>query len=114
MPASGGYRGVYLICGRRGGKSLAMAVTGVFLACFRKWKGDKGERLVVLLVAVTARQAPSLFGYVRGLIAGVPALNAMVVRETQSEIDLNNGVTLSIEVADYRSIRGATIVAADR
>ena len=111
-PAPGGYREVYVIAGRRAGKTFFMAVTGVFLACFRKWRATPGERLVVLLVAVTARQARALMGYIRGLIQGVPALAALVVRETQVEIELSTGVSIVIEVADFRSVRGSTIVAA--
>jgi hypothetical protein len=50
-------------------------------------------------------------GYVRGLIMEVPALAAMVTRETASEIELSTGVSIVIEVADFRSVRGTTIVA---
>lgn len=111
-PQPGGHRSVWLICGRRAGKTLFMAITGVYLAAFRQWKGVKGERLVVLLIATTAKQARSLLGYVRSLLLDVPALASMVERETQNEIELNNGVTLLVEVSDFRSIRGSTVVAA--
>ena len=111
VPAPLGYREIYVIVGRRGGKTFFMAVTGVFLACFRRWKATPGERLVVLLVAVTARQAKALMGYIRGLLEGVPALKGLITRSTQTEIELSTGVSIVIEVADFRSVRGSTIVA---
>jgi len=33
-PAAAGYREAWLICGRRAGKSITLAVIAVFLACF--------------------------------------------------------------------------------
>ena len=50
---------LWLVCGRRGGKSFCMATMAVFLACFRDWRRylSPGERAVVLLVASDREQA---------------------------------------------------------
>src|SRR3954454_7184564 len=43
----------WLVVGRRGGKSLVMALVAVYMALFRDWRPflSPGERAVVLLVA---------------------------------------------------------------
>jgi hypothetical protein len=53
---------LWLVIGRRGGKSFAMALIAVFLAAFRDWrpKLSPGERAIVLLVASDREQAKIL------------------------------------------------------
>jgi hypothetical protein len=50
---------VWLVIGRHGGKSFAMALIAVFLAVFKDWrpKLSPGERAIVLLVAADREQA---------------------------------------------------------
>jgi phage terminase large subunit-like protein len=111
-PRAGGYLEATLIIGRRGGKSLVLAICAVFLAVFKKWPGVAGERKVIIVCASTARQARSIHNYCRALITEVPALAPMLIRETATELDLDNGISIVIEVADYRSVRGTSICAA--
>jgi hypothetical protein len=49
----------WLVCGRRSGKSLTLAMTAVFLACFKDWSAHlaPGERGTILVLASDRRQA---------------------------------------------------------
>jgi hypothetical protein len=44
---------IWLVIGRRGGKSFVMAVIAVFRGCFKDWRKylSPGERAIILLVA---------------------------------------------------------------
>jgi hypothetical protein len=57
-PLAGGYREAWLVCGRRSGKSMMLALCAVFLACFKDWRPYLG------------RSAPGASYY--GLRAGSP------------------------------------------
>jgi hypothetical protein len=112
-PREGGYNEVWLVIGRRGGKSFILALVAVFLACFRDWRPYlvPGERAVVAVTAADRRQARSIFSYARALIAEVPSLAQLLDGETDDELTLRNGLTIEIATASYRTIRRATVVA---
>jgi hypothetical protein len=112
-PRPGGYLETSLVIGRRGGKSLILALIAVYLACFHNWKPylTGGERGIVMVVAGDRRTAGVIFRYVKAFLA-IPALAGMIERETADTLDLNNGVTLEIVTASFRTIRGRTVVAA--
>jgi hypothetical protein len=110
-PRAGGYTEATLVCGRRARKSLTLAFIAVFLAVFQEWPGVAGERRVIVIAASTARQARNIHSYCRALITDVPALASMLVRETATELDLDNGISIAIEVANQGSIRGMSVVA---
>jgi hypothetical protein len=105
-------REAFLIVGRRGGKSFICALVGVYLAAFRSYKLAPGERGVVMLLAADRRQARVLLRYVKAFIEGVPMLRQMVENITADAIELNNGITIEIHTASFRSVRGYTVVAA--
>jgi hypothetical protein len=110
----GGYLEATLIIGRRGGKSLILALIAVYLAVFKTWPGVAGERRVIIVCASTTRQARSIHSYCRALLT-VPTLAPMLIRETATELDLevDGGIiSIVIEVADFRSIRGTSVCAA--
>ncbi|WP_063621721.1 terminase large subunit domain-containing protein [Bradyrhizobium sp. Ec3.3] len=104
----------WLICGRRAGKSFVLALTAVFLACFGDYRMHlaPGERGTVLVIATDRRQARGIVRYARGLLKGIPMLAQMVGRETTESFDLDNGVTIEVATASFKSVRGYTIVAA--
>ena len=110
---AGGYLEAWLVCGRRAGKSLMLALIAVFLACFGVWAPylTPGERGVVLIVAADKKQATVIFKYISAFLLKVPMLAAMIERETASEIDLTNGITIEIATASYRTVRGRTLIA---
>jgi hypothetical protein len=112
-PPAGGTREAWLVVGRRGGKSMILAVIAVFLAVFVNWRPflSPGERGTVMIVAADRRQARTIFRYVAALLK-IPMLAPLIERETADSLDLNNGVTVEILTANFRTVRGYTLVAA--
>jgi hypothetical protein len=109
-PASEGW----LICGRRAGKSFVLALIAVYIACFREYRAylSPGERGMVIIIAVDRRQARTIFRYLRAMLTRVPMLARLIEREWSEGFDLKSGVSIEIGTASFRSVRGATIVAA--
>jgi hypothetical protein len=112
-PLPGGYLLATLVIGRRGGKSLILALLAAYLACFHNWSQylTGGERGVVMVIAADRKQATIIFRYLRAFL-NVPLLKGMIVRATAGEIDLNNSVSIEIVTASFRTVRGRTVVAA--
>ena len=83
----------------------------VFVACFREYRQylNAGEQAVVLVLARDRDQAKIVFRYIKGILAAIPPLQAMVVNETADGVELDNGVTLMVKTSDFRAIRGLTI-----
>src|SRR5580704_4443894 len=80
-PAPSGYVEASLICGRRSGKSLILALIAVYLATFRDYRQHlaAGERGVVMVIAADRRQAQSIFRYAKGFLS-VPLLAGLIER----------------------------------
>ncbi|QTP55425.1 hypothetical protein HNO51_12480 [Billgrantia sulfidoxydans] len=99
---------LWLVVGRRGGKSQAAALLAVFEACFRDYR-DKlspGERATVMVLAADRKQARSAFRYITGLIESNPMLAALVERQDAESIDLTNRCTIEVHTASFRAVRG--------
>ena len=103
----------WLCCGRRAGKSYALALVGVYLACFKDYRPHlaHGERATVMIIATDRRQSRVIFRYIRGLLRHSEMLSQMVQRETSDEFDLTNAVTIEVATASHRTIRGYSIAA---
>jgi hypothetical protein len=99
--------------GRRGGKSRAMGVLTVYLACFKNYDSVTvpGEKPTVLLLAQNVKQANVSLSYVAGILENAPMLAGMVQSRTADAIELNNGVTIEVRPASFRGLRGVTCVA---
>jgi phage terminase large subunit-like protein len=104
---------LWLVIGRRGGKSFAMALIAVFLAVFKDWRKylSPGERAIVLLVAADREQAKILHRYCQGILSA-PILQSLVWNVTASEIELQGGVTIEVVTRSYRTIRGRSVCVA--
>jgi len=111
---AGGSTEAWLVCGRRSGKSFVLALIACFLAIFRDWRQylSPGEIGYIKLLAVDRRQARVIHRYCRALLTEVPSLNQMVLEDNDDAIVLNNGVTIEIQTASFRSVRGFTVIAA--
>ncbi len=105
-------RELWLVVGRRGGKSLISALLAVFVACFKTYRLAPGERGVVMVIAADRRQARVVKRYISGLLRSVAMLDALIVRETKESVQLSNGIDIEIHTASFRAIRGYTVVAA--
>ena len=104
----------WLVVGRRGGKSLILAVIAVFLAVFRDWSAYlvPGESATVLVIAVDRKQARIIFRYARAMFRNVPALKRLLLSDKDEVLELANGVVIEIATASFRVTRGYTIIAA--
>ena len=104
---------LWLVIGRRGGKSFAMALIAVYLAVFRDWRKylSPGERAIVLLVAADREQAKILHRYCQGILRA-PILQSLVLNVTASEIELQGGVTIEVVTRSYRTVRGRSVCVA--
>ncbi|MET4483032.1 hypothetical protein [Bradyrhizobium sp. F1.13.3] len=104
----------WLICGRRGGKSITLALIAVFLAVFKDWSGKlvPGERGTVMIIAADRKQARVIFRYITAMLMETPLRDLVDGVPTQEKIDLINGLSIEISTANFRSVRGYTLVAA--
>jgi hypothetical protein len=104
---------IWMVCGRRGGKSFVMSIMAVFQACFRDWRRylSPGERAVVLLVASDREQAKILVRYIQGILA-TPLLAPLVENVTADSVDLRGSVTVEVVTRSYRSVRGRSVCTA--
>jgi hypothetical protein len=113
QPAPGGYYDATLVIGRRGGKSLVMALIAAYLAAFVDWRPHLtgGESGTIIIVAADRRQAATTLGYLREMLS-IPLLKGMVTRETNELLELNNDIVIEVVTASYRTIRGRTVCCA--
>jgi hypothetical protein len=111
-PNPNGYVEVTLICGRRSGKSLILALIAAYLACFRDYSPHlvKNEHATIVVIAADRKQAQSIFRYMRGFLS-VPLLAGLIERETADILWLTNGCSLEIQTASFKTIRGRTVAA---
>jgi hypothetical protein len=103
----------WLVCGRRGGKSFAMAVVAVYLGAFKDWRPrlSPGERAVILLVATDREQAKILRRYIGGILE-LPVLAQLVESETADSIELRNRLAIEVVTCSYRLVRGRSVCVA--
>jgi hypothetical protein len=103
----------WLVVGRRGGKSLMLAMIAIYLALFKDWSANlvPGERGTVLVLAADRRQAQSIMRYARALCEEVPLLAGRVERATTEEIEFRGRVGIEVATASYRTVRGRTLIA---
>jgi hypothetical protein len=103
------FREIFLICGRRAGKSWAAAVVACALALFREWNlgVEKGH---ILIIAKDRQQAGVVFGYIREILQ-IPAFRGMIRKELAESLELRNGVVISIHTCNFRALRGYKILA---
>ena len=101
----------WFICSRRGGKSQFVALQAVRLACFKTYSLSPGETGVIMCIAPDKRQGQIIFRYIEGLLRNVPMLSGLIVRRTQSEIQLATNISIEVKTSSFRSTRGFTACA---
>jgi Phage Terminase len=105
-------RELWVVAGRRSGKSRMSAAIAIHTALFVPHKLVRGERGMVLVIAGTVDQSRMVFDYVRGFLDAAPALAKEVVNTTRHEILLRNGIVIAVHSNSFRTVRGRTLVAA--
>lgn len=104
---------VFLVIGRRGGKTFLSSLVICWLALFKDWK-DKlgpGEKGYIMCLATDKKQAGVIFNYIKEILS-IPIFKGKVLNETKLEIELRNNIVIAVHTASYRSLRGYTILAA--
>jgi Terminase large subunit, T4likevirus-type, N-terminal len=104
-------RELWVIAGRRSGKSRMAALLAVYFALFVKHRLSSGERGMVLVLAASLEQARVVFEYTLAFLQNSPTLAKEVASSTQSEIRLRNGIIIAVHANSFRSVRGRTLVA---
>ena len=104
---------LFIIAGRRGGKSSAIAALGIYISCLCDHSASLsiGERGVCLILATNTKQASVIFNYIVGALRSTPTLAALILNETSEVISLSNGIDIEVRAAGFRGLRGITAVA---
>jgi len=107
------FKEVFLAIGRRGGKSFISAIIACYLATFVSWRSQlgPGETGYVMVIATDRKQASVVLGYIKAILR-LKIFKGLVVNETKEELELTNGITISVVTCSYRSIRGYSVVCA--
>ena len=100
------------VAARRTGKdSIISAVAARTAALFdQQDRLRPGERAQVVCLACDRDQAKIVLNYIRSYFTEIPALKTMVVRETATGFELNNGVDVTVATGSFRSVRGRPII----
>jgi hypothetical protein len=104
-------RELFVIAGRRSGKSRMAAALACYFALFVRHKLAGGERGMVLVLAATIEQARIVFGYTLAFLNNSPVLQKEIASTTRSEIRLRNGIVIAVHPNSFRSVRGRTLCA---
>ena len=106
-------REIFMVSGRRSGKSFISSLVATYLACFSNYAKhlNASERAVILVLARDRDQGRVCFAYIAGIIREIAPLAALVVSERADEIELSNGTVIMVKTSDFRSVRGLTLAA---
>ena len=112
-PPRGQFAEAWMIVGRRGGKSLIAAAVAVYLGTCRDHRKHlkPGERATIMVIAADKDQAAIILNYIKGFLETIPLLAERVERQTSSTIDLMGGISIEVRAANFRSVRGRTVIA---
>ncbi len=105
-------RELWLLLGRRSGKSIIAALLAVFATTCRTYTLAPGEVGVFMVIAADRKQARVIKRYVSGLLRSHPSLAVLIANETKEAITLTNGTVIEIHTCSFRSLRGYTVIGA--
>jgi hypothetical protein len=113
-PARGKVKQMAAVVSRRAGKGRAAGALAIYESCLvghRKHLA-RGEVGVTACISPTRAQSRIVFDYCLGYLEASPILRNEIADTTQDEIRLKNGNVITTLTADYRSLRGRTLILA--
>ena len=103
---------LWVIAGRRGGKTRTAGAVGTYLAAFNQHKLAAGETGTVLLLAASKAQAKATLDYASGFFSASPMLKQLMDGPpTSDEIRLHGNIAIATHSANFRTTRGRTLIA---
>lgn len=105
---------LWIVAGRRGGKSRMAGALATYLAAFigPTVKRARGERGLVFCLAPTRSQATSVAAYARGFLEASPILAPEMVAVRELGVELRGDLAIEVAASNFRSIRGRTLLGA--
>jgi hypothetical protein len=105
---------LWVIAGRRGGKSRMAAAASTYLAAFDNHSGRlaAGETGFVLTLAPSKLQARTVRDYAEGFFSSSPILQQQVSDVLADEIRLCGNVSIAVHPNSFRTVRGRTLLGA--
>jgi hypothetical protein len=105
---------LWVIAGRRGGKTRIASMIATFFSAFADNAGAlaQGEVGHVLALAPSKDQARIIRDYAGGHFAASPILRQEVESESATEIRLKGNICLGVHSNSFRTVRGRTLLAA--
>jgi hypothetical protein len=105
---------LWVIAGRRGGKSRMAAAVSAYLAAFDDHRGklSPGETGFVLTLAPSKAQARTVRDYAEGYFAASPILGSQMIGASAEEIRLVGNVAIGVHPNSFRTVRGRTLLGA--
>ena len=105
-------RQLWVLAGRRSGKSMVAAFFGVYYAALRDWGNvlARGELGVVQIICPDRKQGRVILNYAKAFVEEIPELAQSVEQIAKESIEFTNGIRLEIRTASYRTVRGYSVV----
>jgi len=105
-PNPEGHKRIFLLAGRRSGKSRISSTIACHLALFGDWQRHlaPGEVAHIFVVAVDRYQSGVCLNYIKGLLE--VAAPDMIEKVTFDSISLKNRVTVDVRACNYKTGRG--------
>ena len=105
----------WVLVGRRGGKSRAIAALGAYLASCIDYRSilAPGQFGLVPILSASKDQANEILNYLSGMYATAPGLRGLLASEPTAEtITLKSRIMMEVRAASFRRARGFTAVGA--
>lgn len=105
-------RELWMLLGRRSGKSIIAALLAVWATCCRAYTLAPGEVGIFVIVAADLKQARIIKRYIAGLLRAHPSLATLIDHETAEAIWLTNGLCIELHTCSWKTLRGYTCIGA--
>lgn len=111
-PAEKSHREAWLPVGRRGGKSVTLAMIAVYVACCFDWTPHlrPGQFGYVDVLSDSRAHAGEIMNYVKGVL-GHPRLAPLVGRPLSETVELAGRIRIQVVTASIKAVRSYTAIA---